>query len=251
MPLMIDWPEIIAAWAIMAASALLQGCVGFGYALVAGPLLILLGPHWVPGPLILGAVALTISTWRRDWRLTTPEERRSIVKEVLWSTLGRLPGIALGATALLWIPQQRMGLLVGGMVLLAVGMSLVTRPFHPQPATLIGAGLLSGFMGTTASVGGPPMAILYQWLPANRFRVTLAVFFTFGAILSVLGLAIVGRFGLTELMLGILMTPGVMAGFFLSNPLVGHLEKKNLRPWVLALATLSALAAIQHGLRHL
>lgn len=243
----VEWMELLLAWGIMAMGALLQGCVGFGYALVAGPLLILLGPHWVPGPLILGAVFLTVSTWHREWRITDLPGKKRVYREVAWAVAGRIPGVVVGAGALLLVPVERMGLLVGGMVLLAVALSLVSRPFHPDPPGLLVAGFVSGFMGTTAAVGGPPLALLYQWQPPPRIRVTLAVYFTFGALLSILGLLAVERFGWRELWLGLGVAPGTQLGFALSGPLLARLEHKNLRPMVLLLAAISALAALGHG----
>ena len=80
------------------------------------------------------------------------------------------------------------------VLLSASGLQLL-----PTPRSLIGAGTLSGFMGTTSSIGGPPMALLYQGTEGIRLRGTLAVFFTIGVLISLVALTAVGRFGLREL----------------------------------------------------
>ena len=54
--------------------------------------------------------------------------------------------------------------------------------------TLLPAGLLSGFAGTATSIGGPPLALLYQHSDRPGVRTTLAVYFTTGAAISLTGL---------------------------------------------------------------
>ena len=55
-----------------------------------------------------------------------------------------------------------MTLLFGGLILLGVCLSLSGLRLPPIRGVLVGAGALSGVMGTVASIGGPPMALLYQ-----------------------------------------------------------------------------------------
>ena len=43
------------------------------------------------------------------------------------------------------------------------------------------AGLVSGVAGTATSIGGPPLAMLYQHRHPQVLRPTLAVFFLLGA----------------------------------------------------------------------
>ena len=61
--------------------------------------------------------------------------------------------------------------------------------------TLVGAGTMSGLMGTLTSVGGPPMALVYQREQAATLRSTLAGFFLFGATWSLITLAVTGEVG--------------------------------------------------------
>ena len=43
--------ELSAACLVVASSALLQGSIGFGFSVLAAPLLVLINPLFVPGPL--------------------------------------------------------------------------------------------------------------------------------------------------------------------------------------------------------
>ena len=91
------WLPALAANAAVAFGAAVQGAVGFGMALLAAPLLVLIRPELVPGPLLINGLALTLLVARR--------ERDSIdLFGVKWALVGRVPGVALGALALATVP---------------------------------------------------------------------------------------------------------------------------------------------------
>ena len=50
-------------------------------------------------------------------------------------------------------------------------------------------------MGTISSVGGPPVALLYQDERGSEVRGTLSSIFAVGALFSLVVLAVVGEFG--------------------------------------------------------
>src|SRR4029434_11170594 len=103
------WLPLVAASAAIALGALVQGAGGLGMALVAAPLLVLIRPELVPGPLLVNGLALTLLVARR--------ERDSIdLLGVKWARVGRVPGVALGALALAVVPATRLMLLDGLVV---------------------------------------------------------------------------------------------------------------------------------------
>lgn len=226
-----------AAELVVLVGALLQGTVGFGLGMLAAPLLVLVDPRLVPGPLLAVAVLLTVLMARR--------ERQSIdFRGVGWALLGRVPGTLLGAGALLVAPQRATALLVGAMVLVAVALVGSGMELTRSRVSLLGAGTLSGFMSTTASVGGPPIAVLYHDAAGARMRSTLASFFTFGLVLSIAALAVVGRFGLEELRAALALFPGVLAGFALSTRIAPELGGGATRRAVLLVSALAGLSVI-------
>jgi uncharacterized membrane protein YfcA len=104
-------------------------------------------------------------------------ERHSIdIPGLKWALVGQIPGMLLGVVMLTAIPEKKLTLVFGLMVLIAVVLS--AREWHPRPTswTLLIAGTLSGLMGMTSSISGPPMAIVYQDTSetrlGGRFRVT-------------------------------------------------------------------------------
>jgi uncharacterized membrane protein YfcA len=110
------------------------------------------------------------------------------------------------------------------------------------------AGIASGFMGTATSVGGPPMALLYQHETGPRIRATLSIYFLVGCITSLIGYRWAGLLGGEPLLAGLALVPGTLAGYALSGPAAARLDAGKMRPAVLALCALAALAAIAANL---
>lgn len=227
-----SWLALLAAELVIAVAATVQGSVGFGLALLSAPLLALFEPRLVPGPILLASVVLTIAMMLRD--------RESLdVHGVGWALAGRVPGTALGAALLVWVPRGDLTVLFGMLVVIAALMMGFARPVRPEPRSLLGAGLVSGVMGTASSIGGPPIALLYQGEPGPRMRSTLSAYFTIGATMSLVAVAVVGRLGRWELVATATLLPGIFAGFWLSRRAARWLDRGRTRQAVLWVAGLS------------
>ncbi len=217
--------------------ATLQGSVGFGLGLFSVPLLVLIDPRFVPGPLLFSSIALTV--------LLTHRERAAVLfKDIKWAVGGRLLGIVAAAAALELVPGRQIGILFGILVLAAVGLSASGWRLAVTPKSLFGAGILSGFMGTAVSIGGPPMALLYQHETGARIRGTLSAFFLIGVSLSLVGLHVIGRFGWAEVLIALSLVPGILLGFAVSRRLTHVLDRGHVRRAVLVVSAASALAVL-------
>jgi uncharacterized membrane protein YfcA len=219
---------------IITVGSILQGVIGFGLGIVSVPLLLLIEPAFVPGPLLLAALFLNILISRR-------EKKDIDYPSLRWIIPGRVFGTIIGAAVLNYFPQNIISILFGTLVLIAVALSSSGLHLHFNPGNLLGVGTLSGFMATTTSIGGPPLALLYQRESGNRIRGTLSVIFIVGTILAVLSLVVIGRFGMKELILAVSSFPAILFGFLLSGKAVPILDKGYVRP---AIFIFSAAAAI-------
>ncbi len=227
-------PLIAAIFLIITATATLQGAVGYGLNIIAAPLLMVLEPDLVPGPIILAALVLTLLM---IWRNRDGVDLRN----VSWMIIGALPGTALAAWMLPYIPVRVISYALAGLVLLGVVISLSGVHFPARRWILLVAGFLSGYGSTLASIGGPPVALINQDLPGPRLRATLATYFTLLSIVSIISLVPAGRFGGRELQLSLVLLPGIVLGFVLSKPLARFLDRGYTR---IAILTVSSLAAI-------
>lgn len=228
---------LIVATVVMTAGAFLQATLGFGMALIAAPLLVLLDPSLVPGPMLFNAAVLTLLMTRREWNAVRG-------RDLGWSLGGRIIGIGIALAMMDRVSADGMDLLFGAIVLGAVVMSVGGMSFRLTRSTLWHAGMVSGLMGTITSIGGPPMALVYQNERGPEVRGTLSAYFLVGTILSLAGLAWIGHFGVRELRAGLLLSPGVVLGYLLSRYSLGFVDRRGLRPAILTLAAVSALVVI-------
>ena len=236
------WPEPMNALlvvSIAAVGAVVQGSIGFGLAVFAAPLVTLIDPRIVPAPMLFAAFVLT--------SLLAIRERQAIdLTGIKWALLGRIPGVALGVAVLAVTPPGTLVILFGVLVVIGTLMTARGPALQPSARTLLAAGLLSGFMGTAASVGGPPIALVYQREAGPRLRSTLNGYFLVGTVMSLAALFAVGRIGSTELAWSIVLVPGVVVGFACSAPAARWLDSKRrgLRTALLIFSAASGLVVV-------
>lgn len=231
----------LAAVAILATGSAIQGSVGFGLGVFGAPLLALIDPRLVPGPILLDALLLTILVAVREWKWVR-------LADLGWALPGRLAGTVIAVLLMKAVPADRFQVALGLMILAAVALSTWGPPLPLNRGTLTVAGIAAGIMSTFTSIGGPPMALIYQREEGPRVRGTLAAFFTIGVIFSMGGLRVVGRFGWTEVRLAAWLLPGVVLGFVLSRWSARWLDRGHTRALVLGTSAVAAVLVVLKGL---
>ena len=224
-----------------AAGGVIQGAIGFGFALVAVPAIALVEPDAVPVTVMAMAVPMTIVMAVRE---------RAHIDVGGFATImtGRILGIAGGVVLLSVVPESGLSVLVGLMILLGVGLSVGGLDIQPQRWVNVGAGVLSGVMGTTSAIGGPALAVVYQHRPGPELRSTLALSYLAGILIALGALAAVGRVEAWHLSLALELVPALLLGLWLSVRLASRLDRGWLRPAVLAFASVSGVAIVARGL---
>ena len=201
------------------------------------PLLLLVNPMLVPGPaavagLTINLIGMGAGVEHADWR------------GARWAVVGLLPGTAVAAVVLSQFTGNAIAVLSAVAVLVAVGVSAVgARPGYGR-RVLLGAGFFSGYLNTTAGVGGPPMALAYQDAPAKTLRATLPVVFVAATILTMVTLARTGHLSAVDWRVGLILAPGGAIGYYATRGVAQRVDGDRLRAAVLAVSALSALAAL-------
>lgn len=227
----------LACLGVVTVGSTLQGVIGLGMGLLAAPLLAIADPAFLPLSTIIAVIPLGIGA---AWREREAVERR----DVGIALVGRVVGVGFGAWAAAVTGHGFLVLLVAISVLVAVVGSLTGLRFPTTDRNLLLAGAASGFTGTAAGVGGPPMGLTYQHAEPATLRATLSAFFAVGAFVSLIGLAIAGQIDRHRLGLALIVLPGVPLGLLLSKPLIGRLPAERVRPLVLAVCAASAIALL-------
>ena len=221
----------------MFVGSTVQGSIGFGMGLLASPILILIDERFVPAPILLSSWVLTTCLILR--------ERQAIdLVGLRWAVAGRVAGTFVAGIVLAVLPTDRVTIVFGGLVLVGVAMSVSGLQLTPQRWILVGAGTLSAVMGTIASIGGPPMALVYQHVHGARLRATMSSFFWIGTVMSLVTLRLVGRFGAEEVRLALVILPAMVAGLIVSKWTATRVDRGYTRPLVLALAAAAGVTVI-------
>ena len=222
------------AAAIVVLAVVVQTTTGMGFGLTAAPLLAMIDTRMVPVPiLVLGMVTAIIAA--------SKERQIARFDEAGWGLAGRFAGmiIALGLLVL-WPDRSSFALMFSVGILLAIAMSIAGLRFELSRRSLLAMGTLSGLMGTITSVGAPPMALIYQNVRAEHARATLNTFFAAGAAISFLGLLVIGRVTMSDVILVAFLAPVMLATTYFAPRLNASVARR-YRPVVLSLSAIAAV----------
>ncbi len=234
---MISPAEFAWVTAAMFLAAFVQGSIGFGLAMVAAPLVLMVDQRFVPAGMIMVSPMLTT--------LMVVRERHHIkLRRVGWLVLGNLVGTVFAVAALVRLDERLFDIVFAVSVLLAVAISLVGVVPQLTTRNSVMAGWLSGLMGTLTSIGGPPVALFYQNEAGSRVRADLSAYFLVCALFAMIALIAAGKLGRTEALLGLHLVPGLVAGFAFSFLGARLIDRGWVKPAVLALSGVSAVVVL-------
>jgi uncharacterized membrane protein YfcA len=224
----------------VAAGALIQGSIGFGYALVAVPAMVLLLPWAVPVTPLFLALPMTVLMSAKEWRSIDLSGFALI-------TAGRLLGTVAGVVLLVLAPRGYLSMLMGLLILTAALGSFLKPTFEVNKRTRLAGGVSSGVVGTVAALGGTPLALVYQDRTGAELRSTLAISFVVGIAMSLAGLGLAGQVEGRHVVLAIQLLPGLLVGLWASRWVVKRLDERWLRPVVLMFAAVAGVVIILLG----
>jgi uncharacterized protein len=234
-------PELITALVIVAVAASLQSSIGFGFNILAVPVLALLDPDLTPIPTMVMGIPLTAMVFRR-------EREHVDLHGFGWLIGGRVPGAFIGA-ALLAVASRRFLdgfisiVVLGAVVIIGTGFTI-----RRTPATKLGVGLVSGITGASSAIGGPPLALLYHRDRGPVIRSSLALIFFIGQITNLIALAISGQLTLRPVQLAFVLMPAMFLGYWTSQFATARVEGKPLRIAVLIVSTFAGLVLMARTL---
>lgn len=199
----------VIAVAILFASCL-QASIGFGMGMLAAPVVALVDPSLIPGTLIMLASLVTL--------MVVIRERTAIdVRGTGWALVGRVPGTVAGALLLAAMPERALALAIAGVVLAGVLVTSFGWAPTPRRRNLVLAGATSGVLGTATSIGGPPMALVWQRSTGAELRGTMSGFFLIGSVLSIGMLSLTGSIDGDTWRWFAFLIPATVVGYALSR----------------------------------
>lgn len=227
----------VAALIVTYFAAAVQGVVGLGFAMVSVPILALIDPSLAPVPQLLITMPLTLAM---AWR----ERNHLSLRGVGWIVTGRVPGAMLGVVLLTLATQAALELMIAGLVLVAVAIIAAGVHVRRTPGTQFGAGLFSGVSGLVASIGGPPLALLYTRDEGPTVRSNLAAVFTIGLSITIVARVVSGNMSWSDAGVAAMLFPALVAGYFTSLTLKDRWSQSAVRNGILILSVAGAIGLI-------
>jgi uncharacterized membrane protein YfcA len=224
----------------IAGGAAAQAAIGMGLNLFSVPLLALIDPVFVPGPVLFHSFMISVLA---SYRLRADIDRR----ELSVSIAGLLLGTVAAAALLTQVSAGALPRLFGALVLAAVAITATGVRVRLTTGGILAASTVAGAMGTVAGVHGPPIALIYQRESPTRIRSALLPFFIFANGLSMLALAVIGMFGWRELYASLMLMPGLLVGFLASPLLARILSPAAIRASLLTISAVSGLTLLLRG----
>ncbi|MET0703867.1 MAG: sulfite exporter TauE/SafE family protein [Mycobacterium sp.] len=234
-----------AGYAVVAGAILLASClqasIGFGIGMLAAPIVAIVDPGLIPGTLIMLATLVTL--------MVTVRERGDIdFRGTGWALVGRVPGTIAGALLLAALPERALAILLAAVVLFGVVLTSVGWIPAARRRNVVLAGATSGLLGTATSIGGPPMALVWQRNSGARLRGTMSGFFLIGSLLSLAALAVTGSVDRHTVWTFAVLVPAAVAGYVLSRYVNRLLDPVRLRRLAIGVSVVGATVLIAREL---
>ncbi len=216
-------------FSIILFSSFVQSITGFGFAVVGAPLLLFfMEPRQVVSLMVFGALILNLLVIYKTKGQSDPK--------VIWPMfIASLFGIIPGVYILKVIDGSLLKLCIGILILLVsffMASNYVVTIKREKLATVL-VGIVSGFMGGSTSLSGPPVALflMNQQQDKEAFRANLVRYFCLGNIATLIVMYYMDTMDIGVLKQGMYAVPGVFLGVWLGEKAFTKVSPKLFR-WI-------------------
>jgi uncharacterized membrane protein YfcA len=222
-------------------AAHVQMLAGFGFALLAMPVMTLAIP--VERAVVIVSLLSVATTMWQSIHLRRDAEP-VLVRRL---TIASLLGMPLGLVVLNVVDDRALRIVLGVSVLIAT--ALLARRLslaHVGPALDHTAGFISGVLNTSLGTNGPPLVFVLQarHLEPARFRATISAVFVFGNLFALTLFVLAGKLTADGATAAGLAVPAWLAGQVSGWQVRHHFHGERFRVLVLVLLALAGTTAI-------
>ena len=231
---------IVVALAIFVA-AFVQMLAGFGFALLAMPVMTLAIP--VEEAVVIVAILSLATTGWQSIHLRH-DAQRPLARRLIFASFVGMP---LGLVILDVVDDTTLKIVLGIAVLVATALLAYRLDLaHVGPALDIACGFTSGVLNTSLGTNGPPLVFDLQAraIEANTFRATLSMVFVFGNMLALALFTLSGKVTDDVVRAAVVAGPAWLLGQALGWPSRKHVQDERFRWLVLTLLFATGTTAI-------
>lgn len=244
-----EWPQVGLILVVILGAAVVKGAIGFGFPLVAAPLIATIADARL-SVLVLSIASLVANAallfrGGGDW----PTFRRLAPMMV-----GLLLGTILGALLLASLDAATLGIVVGLAAVTFVAVSSA-KPDLVVPARLerylaFPMGAAGGLLGGSTSIFAPPIVSYVHALRLSKqqFVFFVSLLYTVGGTSQVVSYARLGLYDLGLLLLAALTCLPNFLGLWIGGRVQDRIEPTLFRRLVLVLIALTGLSLVVRGL---
>lgn len=240
---------IVGSIAIFTAS-FFASVSGFGYALIATPLLSTVVPLKTT---IIFILFLTMIM--RVFTMYTTFHDMDI-KTVATVSIGCLIGIQPGSWVLNYLSAPTLGLYLSVALLFFITLNVINFRFVIKKQTLgrLGCGIVSGFFGASTSVSGPPIVLYFlnEDMEKTLMRSNMTWIFGFTLLSTAITYFFTGAYNFVEdWTVFYYLVPANLVGVFLGECCAKKLSQELFRKLTLIIVTLGTIMMLINSIQRL
>lgn len=236
---------LLALIAVFIAGSV-QGLTGFGFGIVAVPILTLfISPKLAAPVTLLNSILLNT--------LIVQRTHTDIDLKRIWPLiLAGLTGVPIGTWILVHADVDTLRIYIGVATTLIALFFLAgfSREVQREKLAFLPIGLLSGLMSGSINMAGPPVILFLtnQRVARHIFRATIVAYFLILGVFAIPWLALGGLLTRDALLTAAIVSPALVAGGLIGNRLVPSVDDTLVRRLTLAIVLLAGITSTLTGL---
>lgn len=232
---------------IFLISAVLQGLTGFGFSILAVPLITMfISPKTAVPILLIYSIIINIIVLYSTLKAVD-------IKKILILLLAGIVTMPLGTHLLVIMNENLLKIFIGTMILIFGILLLIgfRKKFKNEKIAMLPVGMLSGLLGGSISISGPPIILFLsnQDVDKHTFRGNLAIYFL---ILNIFTLPVYYWNGLLTSKVwsySLTFLPGLLVGVFVGNLFSNKIKDDHFKKITLVLLIIMGVLSIISGLK--
>jgi len=237
--------QIVLILLIVFATSVVQSLVGFGFALLAVPLMIIVID--LQSAVIVSSIVGSLSNLLQCWQLRRDIDRVLAKRFLLATVLGAPIGLVL----FIYANQSALKIVLGVSILF--GVAVLSRGMELQHVSswldwLMGA--ISGVLLMATSTNGPPLVFVLQArkVAPTTFRATLNLVFLVSGAFGLVMFGFAGEIVVDDVKLTAAAFPAMVIGISIGTVLRKFAPQEIFKKLVLVLLTVGGVSSIVGGL---
>ena len=237
--------QVVLVLLIIFATSVVQSVAGFGFALLAVPLMVVVID--LQSAVIVSSFVGTLSNLLQSWQLRRNIDA-TLTKRFLLSTVIGAPA---GLLLFIYANQSALKIVLGVSILF--GVFVLSRGLELQHISswldwLMG--VLSGVLLMATSTNGPPLVFVLQArkIDPARFRATLNMVFLVSGAFGLVMFGFAGEIVRSDVNMAAVSVPAMIIGVSLGVVIRKYVQQELFKKLVLILLTIGGLSSLLGGI---